>query len=108
MKILFNKKFLEHNVDSEAEGAYRIQDFGDIPEAAYDGESFISLVHEPHYIESIKDACRNHEIEAEVELTPDSYEAAKLAVGLAVRAAEQDDFAVIRPPGHHAGRARAA
>ena len=108
LKILFNKKFLEHNVYSEAEGAYRVQDFDDIPEAAHDGEAFISLVHDHHYIESIKDACRNHGIEAEVELTPGSYEAAKQAVGLAVMAAEQDDFAVIRPPGHHAGRARAA
>ena len=30
MKILFNKKFLEHNVDSMAEGAYRIEQFSDI------------------------------------------------------------------------------
>lgn len=38
---------------------------------------------------------------AEVELTPSSYEAAISAVELTVKASEQGDFAVVRPPGHH-------
>lgn len=103
MKILFNKKFLEHNVDSEAEGAYRINEFTDIEDTSVDGEKWISLVHPENYREGIKEACLNRDVIAEVQLTPESYEAAKLAVGLVVTAAEKGDFAAIRPPGHHAG-----
>ena len=44
---------------------------------------------------------------AEVSLSPQSYEAACSAVGLAIMASEQDDFAVVRPPGHHAKPGRA-
>ena len=103
MKILFNKKFLEHNVDSEAEGAYRINEFVNIQDTIADGEEYITLVHPEKYRESIKQACNNRDVVAEVQLTPESYEAACLAVGLAVKAAEDGDFAAIRPPGHHAG-----
>ena len=108
MKILFHKKFLEHNIDSEAEGAYRINDFQDIEDTTIDGEKWISLVHPEVYQNAIKAACDNHEVVAEVGLTPESYEAACLAVGLAVKASETGDFAVIRPPGHHASFERAA
>ena len=109
MKVLFNKKFLNHNFDSQAEGAYRLTEF---PEHFQDfdrkGEEFITLVHTNTYAQHIKTTCHNNEIAAEVQLNPDSYEAAISAVGLAVQAAEDGDFAVIRPPGHHAGRERAA
>ena len=109
MKVLFNSKFLNHNVDSEAEGAYRIEQF---PKTYEDrdrnGEEYITLVHSENYKELIKEACMNNEMQAEVQLTSSSYEAAISAVGLAVQASEYNDFAVIRPPGHHASRERAA
>jgi len=108
MKILFNKIFLEHNVDSEAEGAYRISEFQDIEDTTIDGEKWISLVHPEVYQNAIKAACDHREVVAEVGLTPESYEAARLAVGLVVKASETGDFAVIRPPGHHASFERAA
>jgi len=73
-----------------------------------DGEQYISLVHSESYIEWIREACQNKEYVAEVLLTPETWEAAKIAVGLTVLASEQNDFAVVRPPGHHAGKARAA
>jgi acetoin utilization deacetylase AcuC-like enzyme len=44
---------------------------------------------------------------AEVQLGPASFEAACSAVGLSVLAAEKGDFAVVRPPGHHAKEDRA-
>jgi acetoin utilization deacetylase AcuC-like enzyme len=108
MKILFNKLFLNHNIDSEAEGAYRIIDFQDIEDTTIDGEKWISLVHPDSYRESIKQACLIGDVVAEVRLTPESYEAARLAVGLVVKASETGDFAAIRPPGHHASFERAA
>lgn len=102
MKILFNKKFLEHNIGSEAEGAYRISKFSDIEDTTIDGEKWIDLVHPVEYKDYIKEACLNKNVVAEVHLTPSSYEAACLSVGLAIEASENGDFAVVRPPGHHA------
>lgn len=109
MKVLFHKKFLEHNVDSDSEGAYRLLSFMDTYEAPnVIGEPYINLVHSERYIEYIREACLNGDYVAEVALTPASYEAACLAVGLTIRASEQGDFAVVRPPGHHAWREKAS
>ena len=103
MEILFNKKFLKHNVVSEAEGAYRIAGFDDLPDHEMDGEQFIELIHPKSYIENIREACLTESILAEVSLNADSWEAAKTAVGLSIKAAQENGFAAIRPPGHHAG-----
>ena len=109
MKVLFNKKFLNHNVNSEAEGSYRIEAFPkEFSDVDANGEEFITLVHTDQYKQMIKSACMNNEVQAEVQLTPESWDAAISAVGLAVNAAEQGDFAVVRPPGHHARREKGA
>jgi len=108
MNILFNSKFLLHNPDSFGEGPYRIMDFKDtVKETERDGEQYITLVHSEAYKERIKKTCMSGGILAEVEISPRSYEAACLAVGLTVLASEQGDFAVVRPPGHHAKFERA-
>lgn len=108
MKILFNKKFLLHNVESQADGAYRIQGFDDVEDTTVNGEKWISLVHSKEYKYLIKQACFSNEVIAEVQLNKVSYEDACLAVGLSVEAAKHGDFAVVRPAGHHAGRESAA
>jgi acetoin utilization deacetylase AcuC-like enzyme len=105
MKVLFNKKSLLHNIDSEAEGAYRLADFkGKYEDVDMNGEPYLELVHTPHYIESIRSACARNEYLAEVLLSPESWDAAMSAVGLTILASERNDFAIVRPPGHHAGR----
>ena len=109
MKVLFHKKFLEHNIDSDSEGAYRILSFADSYEAPeFDGEPYLTLVHTERYVKEIRRACESGDILAEINLTPDSWTAACLAAGLTIKASETDDFAVVRPPGHHAGREKAA
>ena len=108
MKILFNSKFLQHNSDSFVEGSYRIEGFSSsIDEVDRNGEEFITLVHSESYLRMVHDACMNHQEVAEVSLSPESYQAACSAVGLAVMASEGNDFAVVRPPGHHAKAERA-
>ena len=108
MKILFNSKFLPHNPGSFAEGPYRIEAFlSQTEETDRDGEAYITLVHSEAHLESVRDACKNRRMLAEVHLSPLSYEAARSAVGLSVLASEQGDFAVVRPPGHHAKARRA-
>lgn len=109
MKILFNSKFLKHNVNSTEEGAYRIKSFREnYEDCDADGEEYINLVHTEEYKKSIIDSCKNSDTLAEVQLTPESYEAAKSAIGLTIEASENGDFAVVRPPGHHADREKAA
>jgi len=109
MKVLFHRKFLEHNIDSESEGAYRLLSFMDTYEAPkVIGEPYLNLVHSERYIEYILEACQHGDYVAEVSLNQSSYDAACLAVGMTIRASEQGDFAVVRPPGHHAGREKAA
>ncbi len=108
MKILFNSKFLHHNPDSFAEGPYRMEAFlSRTDEVDADGESFINLVHSKKHLQQVRNACMNRQVLAEVQLLPESYEAACSAVGLTIMAAEQGDFAVVRPPGHHAKPDRA-
>ncbi len=109
MKILYNSKFLKHNQQSDAEGAYRIERFSEkYKDEDANGEKYITLVHTESHKELVHGACLVGDTVAEVELTRDSYEAAISAVGLTVKASEQGDFAVVRPPGHHAGEERAA
>jgi len=108
MKVLFNRIFLDHNIDSPFEGKYRMEGFTDIEDTVEDGEQYLSLVHSREYIDYIREACENEQVIAEISLNPMSYKAACQAVGLAVKAAESGDFAVIRPPGHHAHRDKAS
>ena len=104
MEILFNKKFSQHNIGNNYEGEYRIKDFHNFSkDTDADGEKYITLVHSQSYKDRIKMACINNETLAEIHLTPESYEAAKIAIGLTILASKKGDFAVVRPPGHHAG-----
>lgn len=102
MKLLFNHTFLDHNIGSAYEGSYRLNDFSDLDSTDADGEQFLALVHSVDYINQIKEFCNTGSAIAEVKLSSTSYQAACLGVGLSVKAAENSDFAVIRPPGHHA------
>ena len=109
MKILYNSKFLKHNQQSNEEGAYRLERFSEkYKDEDANGEKYITLIHTEDHKELIHGACLVGETVAEVELTRDSYEAAISAIGLTVKASEQGDFAVVRPPGHHASNERAA
>jgi len=108
MKLLFNKIFLDHNVDSPFEGKYRLEGFSGLETTDSDGEKYLKLAHSEEYIAKIRDACENNNSIAEIALNPLSYKAACQAVGLSVKAAENGDFAVVRPPGHHAHRDKAS
>jgi len=106
MRVLFNKKFLEHNIhETTAEGSYRLKEFPEhFEDEDVDGEPYMTLVHPESYVNHIKESCFKNKILAEIQLSPESWEATKTAVGLTVLASMQCDFAAVRPPGHHAGR----
>lgn len=95
---------LKHNIDSIAEGSYRLLDFTDIEDMEFNGEDFLSIVYDKKYIQKIKKACNCKNSLAEIKLDDKSCEAAFTAVGLSVLASMENDFAVVRPPGHHASK----
>lgn len=77
----------------------------------------IALVHDPDYIELVSStAGKSHfYLDPDTETTPESFATARLAVGGFFNAIDQvmtgqvdNAFALIRPPGHHAGEHEAA
>ena len=77
----------------------------------------LEYVHAPEYVDFIArmDGKRYVEIDPDTSMTAGSYEAALLAAGGAILAADKildgevrNGFALVRPPGHHAERGRAA
>jgi len=110
MKLLFDPVFLEHDTGMHPENSKRLDAFGKLPVTpAPNGEAFLPLIHAPKYIDKVKRACEySLHLDADTATSPGSYEAAIHAVGTTIQAAEQGDFALVRPPGHHAYPERAS
>ncbi len=109
MKILFNNRIRKHNSnETEGDGPYRVREFEETVsdeelKNLYDqSESFMKTVHPDHYIKEIEQACMKRGEMAEIQLTPETYEAIKVSVALSIKAVLENAFAVIRPAGHHA------
>jgi acetoin utilization deacetylase AcuC-like enzyme len=58
--------------------------------------------HTPEHVARIKRIDRLTWLDADTPASETSYDAALLAAGTAIAAVEQDAFALVRPPGHHA------
>jgi acetoin utilization deacetylase AcuC-like enzyme len=74
------------------------------------------LAHTPEYVKAIQDACRHgvRRLDPDTYISPDSYQAALLAVGGALLGVDHvmeggvsSAFVALRPPGHHAEREHA-
>ena len=86
-------------------------------EPRYADRKEIALVHEPDYIDLVSETAGKAHVylDPDTETTPESFETARLAVGGLFNAIDQvmtgsvdNAFALIRPPGHHAGERHAA
>ena len=64
----------------------------------------IERVHDTSYVEAIASLGEETWLDGDTLAGPTSWEAARLAAGCAVEAAETGGFALVRPPGHHALR----
>lgn len=104
MEYIFHRLFLAHNTGMHPERGERLHAFRYLPDSLIeDGESSLSLVHTPEYIDRVKRLFKNNIKEyADTIISPHSFEAACLAAGAAIQAAQTGNFALVRPPGHHA------
>jgi acetoin utilization deacetylase AcuC-like enzyme len=114
MNILHSNLTAEHNRTASIEGAYRIAGFKEsVPETKIVNrleETFedILLVHPIEYANRLEAACTKREPLAEADLTESSWDSMTTSVALAVMAAKNGDFAITRPPGHHASETTAS
>lgn len=104
MKLLYDPVFLEHDTGMHPENPKRLEPFENLPTTpAPNGERYLTLIHSPAYIDKVRHACEfGIHLDADTATSPGSFEAAIRAVGATIQASEQGDFALVRPPGHHA------
>jgi acetoin utilization deacetylase AcuC-like enzyme len=104
MEILYHPVVLEHDTGMHPENKKRLEIFTDLEATEfYDGEPYLELVHTPAYIEKVRKACSvGGHMDLDTVCSPGSWKAAMYAVGATVKASETGNFALVRPPGHHA------
>lgn len=104
MKIIYNDIFLFHDTGDHPENKNRLLAFGPLNQSDIkSGEEYLSLYHTQEYIAFIKRACGNPgRVDADTVVSNKTYDVAVKAVGAAVSASSSGDFALVRPPGHHA------
>ena len=82
--------------------------FGDaVSEGRRASRAAIERVHDPAYVEAVAGLDADTWLDGDTVAGPTTWEAARLAAGCAIHAAEIGGFALVRPPGHHALRERA-
>jgi acetoin utilization deacetylase AcuC-like enzyme len=80
---------------------------GGAREAARATRAQIERVHDPGYVDVVASLREETWLDGDTLAGPTSWEAARLAAGCAIAAAELGGFALVRPPGHHALRGHA-
>ena len=110
MNLLYNDIHLQHDTGLHPESKKRLDAFADLPQSElFDGTPYLELIHTPSYIDRVRKACSlGGHIDQETVVSPGSFESAVYAVGATVHAAQTQDFALVRPPGHHAYANRAS
>lgn len=110
MQLLYNDIFLEHDTGQHPENKNRLAAFADLEQAELeDGARFLHLVHPAAYIEKVRQMCESPtQIDQDTVTSLRSFEVACQAVSATVKASESGNFALVRPPGHHAYASRAS
>jgi len=110
MKIIYNDIFLKHKTGNHPESIKRLIDYNHVEQTdLIDGEKYLDLVHNGQYIVDVEETCaQNIPLDGDTLCSDGSFEAAVNAVAATVMAAEKGDFALVRPPGHHAFRGKAS
>jgi len=108
MKIIYDENMLNHNLmENFGEGSYRLKETKDDLKRVsldFDVKKDILLVHTKNHLQKIKGHCKFGIPIAEVKPNKYTLNAIYSSVRLAIYASENNDFAMTRPPGHHASR----
>ncbi|MBU0627740.1 MAG: histone deacetylase family protein, partial [Nanoarchaeota archaeon] len=104
MNLIYNKIFLEHETGIHPESARRFEYLKNLKETEVDnGEKYLELVHPKKYIDFVRESCKKSlDLDPDTKTCPKTFEVACKAVGAAIHASKNNDFALVRPPGHHA------
>lgn len=110
MKLLYNPVFLKHQTGMHPENGKRLEAFDNLTQAHIpDGTEFLTLIHTEEYIEHVRESCLSSiNLDRDTVTSAGSLQAAVHAVGATILASETGDFALARPPGHHAYPKRAS
>ncbi|MEM3399390.1 MAG: histone deacetylase family protein [Candidatus Micrarchaeia archaeon] len=112
MQVFYSEKFLNHktNTPDTPERLKAIvkkisnrSDFVFVEPTQTD-EDMLLLVHEKPYLEKLKELCNIGADFGDNQFYGDTFEIAMLACSASCQAALNDGFALVRPPGHHAGK----
>jgi len=97
--------------DEHPENSRRLQRllerFADFSEGSPATRDQIERVHAGAYVDAVDGLLDELWLDEETFAGPTTWEAARLAAGCSIQAVEQEGFALIRPPGHHALEASA-
>jgi acetoin utilization deacetylase AcuC-like enzyme len=91
-----------HHPDTPRRIEVLLDSLGEWKEAGPASPAQIELCHTPEYVERIRSLTEPTWLDGDTIASGTSYDAALRAAGIAISAAEQEGFALVRPPGHHA------
>ena len=110
MKVVFSEKCLEYNWAGHIERPERVREALGILRERYDflepepaSQQDLLSVHSKEYVDLVKDAQAGSYLDGDTPAPQNIYEYALLSAGSAIRAAQENGFSLMRPPGHHAG-----
>ena len=104
MDLIFHEISLAHDTGIHPESHKRLEAFRELDAIPLtNGMESLSFVHTPDYIARVQESCTSGiRMDADTVTSPGSWTAALHAVGATLLAADRGDFALVRPPGHHA------
>lgn len=105
MKYFLPEACLLHETGVHPENPDRLKSFSAVkPEPITGNSDYLSLVHAPEYITRIRDLCASGggNLDSDTVVGNKSFAAAVAAVNATIAASQNGDFALVRPPGHHA------
>ena len=104
MDLIYHPIFKEHDTGMHPENRKRLDILGTLKtsEIPFD-ESVLTAIHDISYIDQVKKACiKGDPLDGDTRTSIKSFEAAVMAANATLLAAQQNDLALVRPPGHHA------
>ena len=105
MQFIYNKIFLKHEESKHPECPERLAYFNkDLKETKLEnGEKYLNLVYNKGHIKLIEEHSKKElHLDEDTYANKYSYEAACCAAAASILAAKENNFALVRPPGHHA------